>query len=108
MSFTYLASPYTKYPRGREEAFELVCNKAAELMLKGEKIFCPIAHSHPIEDLGMVDKQSGDFWLEQDFAIMSHANKLKVYTMEGWDSSVGVLREIDFAKKHGIPIEYIT
>ena len=115
MSFTYLASPYS--PVGdyspyqkkalREQRFDIVCEKAAELMLAGEKIFCPIAHSHPIEEVGMVDQQSGDFWLEQDFAIMQFASKLKVYRMEGWDKSSGVRREIEFAVKNGIPIEYI-
>ena len=86
MSFTYLASPYS--PVGefteriknqlRKQRFEEVCEKAAELMLTGERIFCPIAHSHPIEHYGMEDTQSGDFWLEQDFAILAHANLLKV------------------------------
>ena len=115
MSFTYLASPYS--PVGdftpivknqlRKQRFEEVCEKAAELMLEGEKIFCPIAHSHPIEHVGMGEQQTGDFWLDQDLAILAHANKLKVFRMDGWDKSVGVKREIDFAVERGIPIEYV-
>lgn len=115
MSFTYLASPYSPVGEHTEEQkhylrqvrFMEVSEKAAELMLAGEKIFCPIAHSHPIEHYGMKDTQSGDFWLEQDFAILAHANLLKVYRMEGWDKSSGVRREIEFAVENGIPIEYI-
>lgn len=107
MSFTYLASPYSRYPGGRKEAYVLVCHKAAEIMLRGEKVFCPIAHSHPIETLGMDRSQSGEFWLDQDFAILAHANKLTVYRMRGWEDSVGVTKEIEFAEKLGIPIEYV-
>lgn len=106
-NFTYLASPYSRYPEGRKAAYVLACQKAAQLMLDGEKIFCPIAHSHPIENIGMDDSQSGDFWLDQDFAILAHASKLKVYRMKGWEDSVGVTREIEFAKKLGLPIEYV-
>jgi len=114
MSFTYLASPYS--PVGehspeqrhllRQARYEQVCAKAAELMLKHELIFCPIAHSHPIEQK-MDGIKDGNFWLLQDFAILAAASKVKVYRMEGWEQSYGVRKEIEFAHAHGIPVEYI-
>lgn len=105
----YLASPYSKYPQGRQTAFELVCKKAAQLMLNGYEVFCPIAHSHPIEELGMSDAMPmpGDFWLKQDFAVLKNCDELWVYMMEGWADSYGVRREIMFAKEHGIPIKHL-
>jgi len=107
-NLTYLASPYSKYPGGREEAFKLVCKKAAELMVQGEHIFCPIAHSHPIEVEGMEGHyQDGDFWLNQDFAVLQSCNKVYVYRMDGWQASEGIIRELEFAAQHGIPVEYI-
>jgi hypothetical protein len=114
MSFTYLASPYSPVGehspeekiRLRQVRYEQVCAKAAELMLKHELIFCPIAHSHPIE-LQMDSVKDGDFWLLQDFAILAAASKVKVYRMEGWDKSYGVRKEIEFAEARGIPVEYI-
>lgn len=106
MSLIYLASPYSKYPHGREQAFRQVCRKAGELMLKGEKVFCPIAHSHPIEYWGMQKDQEGDFWLNQDFSVLEHCSKLIVYKMEGWEDSYGVKKEIEFAQQLDIPIEY--
>ncbi len=115
MSFTYLASPYspvggpfTQFEKNqlRNERFHEVCAKAAELMTNGELIFCPIAHSHPIEQ-HMYDIRDGDFWLNQDFAILKAASKLKVFRMHGWECSNGVRKEIEFAEKHGIPVEYI-
>lgn len=107
-NLVYLASPYSKYPQGRIAAFEKVCKKAAELMLEGFNIFCPIAHSHPIELIGMTTMKSGDFWLKQDFAVLGVCSKMFVYKMEGWEESDGVTREIAFAKEHGIPVEYLN
>ena len=105
---TYLASPYSApTARQRTMRYKKVCKKAAELMEKGELIFCPIAHSHPIETIGMADRKSGDWWLRQDFAILEKCSKLLVYKMKGWENSYGIKREIDFAELAGIPVEYI-
>jgi hypothetical protein len=114
----YLASPYTivNAPVGlsaqalknrRTRRFKQVCKKAAELMLNGEQVFCPIAHSHPIEVLGMKEVKNGDFWLEQDFAVLAHAKELRVYRMPGWEASDGIRREIAFAAERNIPVTYI-
>lgn len=116
MSYSYLASPYSvKQPVSRQRAvtirdrrYRKVCKKAAQLMLEGKLIFCPIAHSHPIEVIGMKGEiKSGDFWLEQDFALLEHASELIVFMMDGWEDSSGVTREIEFAKANSIPIVYI-
>lgn len=104
---TYLASPYShRYAYIRQRRFEQVCKKAAELMQQGEQVFAPIAHSHPIEILGMNGRQSGDWWLKQDYAVLKNCSKLVVYKIPGWDKSYGVAEEIKFAKKNKIPIEY--
>ena len=113
----YLASPYTILnTEGKSEQalknlrtrrFKTVCKKAAELMLNGEQVFCPIAHSHPIEVNGMTEIKDGDFWLKQDFAVLAHCDQLTVYRMPGWEQSNGVRREIEFAQERGIPVEYI-
>ena len=115
MSFSYLASPYSVvYPISKQSAvtirdrrYRKVCRKAAQLMLDGKLIFCPIAHSHPIEVIGMKSIQNGDFWLRQDLAILEHASELIVFKMDGWELSSGVAREIKFAEEHNIPIVYI-
>lgn len=104
----YLASPYTKYPGGKLEAFDLVCEKAAELMDQGHNVFCPIAHSHPIEQTGMITDNSHGFWLKQDFAVLDRCDELWVYKMTGWQESYGVTEEIKRAQRLGIMIKYIS
>lgn len=103
----YLASPYSKYPGGRQSAYEFACMKAGELMAKGHKIFCPIAHSHSIEQEAFSTPKDGDWWLAQDFAVLRECKELWVYQMPGWEDSYGVAKEIEFAKWEGIPIKYI-
>lgn len=104
----YLASPYSHVdPAVKQQRYEEVCKKAAQLMSAGYLVFCPIAHSHPIETLGMPDIKSGDWWLRQDFALLKHCDKMIVYMMDGWGESYGVKKEIEFASRNGIPIEFV-
>jgi hypothetical protein len=106
---TYLASPYSApTAKQRKQRFKQVCRKAAALMLNGEEIFCPIAHSHPIEVEGMDEIKDGEFWLKQDFAVLEHCKHMYVYCMPGWEQSKGIKREIEFAEMKNIPVTYIT
>lgn len=104
----YLATPYS-HPEYevKKERFKEASRMAAKLMEEGYKVFCPIAHSHPIEVYGMPEIKSGDWWLQQDFAILEHCDELVIYKMPGWDKSYGVNKEYDFAVAHGIPIRFI-
>lgn len=104
----YLASPYSHTrPEMREARFREICKVAARFMEGGEQVFCPIAHSHPIEQHGMAKIQSGDWWLNQDFAILKHCSALYVCMMPGWGKSYGVKQEVQFANDHKIPVFYL-
>jgi len=116
MAPLYLASPYSvKIPLSEQQAaklrkrrFEAVCKYAAKLMKQGELVFCPIAHSHPIEVLGMPGEvNDGDFWLKQDFAVLQFCKELRVLCLEGWEQSDGIRREIEFAHELNIPVTYV-
>jgi nucleoside 2-deoxyribosyltransferase len=112
-SFAYLASPYQNPddPTDRaycDQRFAEVCAAAAVLMERGDIIFCPIAHSHPIA--GHLDpslRASHGFWLKQDFALLDAADRLIVLMLHQWDRSYGVAQEINYAKANGIPIFYV-
>lgn len=107
MSLVYLASPYSHpNPDVMHARYEKACRAAAALMLRGECIFAPIAHSHRI---GQVMGRSTDheFWLRQDFAILRHCSHCVVLMLEGWDKSVGVREEIDYCVANDIPVSYM-
>lgn len=80
---------------------------AADFMEHGVMVFCPIAHSHAIETEGMDSVKDGDFWLEQDFAILDRCDELWVYKMPGWEESYGVQKEMERAYKQSIPVAFI-
>src|SRR5678815_3413870 len=117
----YLASPYSVGPKGaygeedtgrasknmRTRRYKAACKKAAQLMDKGLVIFSPIAHSHSIELEGMDKVQTGNFWLEQDLAILKHCTDLFVLCLPDWERSRGIAREIEFAQDNGIPVSYL-
>jgi hypothetical protein len=117
----YLATPYSVGKKGsyvagdtgtasknlKTRRYKQACKKAAELMEKGYVVFSPIAHSHAVEVNGMEKIRTGDFWLDQDLEILDRCDKLFVYKMKDWEASRGIAREIAFAEKHGIPVEYI-
>jgi nucleoside 2-deoxyribosyltransferase len=108
LSLTYLASPYTHSdPAVVEARFEAACKAAANMMRFGFKVFSPIAHSHPVEQLGMAEKMSGEFWLRQDFGILRHCDAIAVLTIPGWTKSKGVNAEIELATLLDIPL-YVT
>lgn len=112
--YIYLASPYSSTnPNQRKERFDKVCSVAAQLMLEGHNVFCPIAHSHPIGEVmdTMLDagySTNGDFWKKQDVPILRHASALFVVTLDGWEESKGVKWEMELAKALHIPIRFIS
>ena len=104
---TYLASNYSDPdPAVMLERYWAAVRKAAELMLAGECVFSPIAHTHEI-GLMLGKPVDHDFWLRQDRAILQHCSMLKVLCLPGWETSKGVAEEISVAKAIGMPIEYI-
>jgi len=113
MGYSYLASPYQNPDDKTDWAycnvrFHEVCIAAAKLMAKGHVLFVPIAHSHPIADhLPPEVRNSHDFWLKQDFALLAMADRLIVLQLHQWKRSVGVAKEIEFARDHDIPVEYL-
>jgi nucleoside 2-deoxyribosyltransferase len=106
MSFVYLCSPYSHPdPAVREERFQAVCRAASQLMLKGYRVFSPIAHSHPIAE--HLPEKSLGFWIEQDAAILAHADTLVILMLDGWKESRGIAAEMRLAHALGIKIEHL-
>lgn len=104
---TYLASPYSHPdPVIMEERHELACRAAGALMLQGEVVFAPIAHSHFIGK-HLNKPTDHDFWLKQDFGILAKCSQMIVLMAGGWQESFGVQAEIKFCAERGIPVRYL-
>jgi hypothetical protein len=105
--YWYLASPYSRYPKGIEQAFIDISKIGGTLIKAGVPVFCPIAHSHPVAIHGDIEPSNHDVWLPLDFHMMRKAVGIIVAKMETWDTSYGVSVEIDFFTKAGLPVIYL-
>lgn len=103
----YLASPYN-HPseKVRARRYQENIKATAELLKTGKVVFSPIVHNHPIVNLyGRIG--DWEFWRDIDFHFLERCEGLIVLKLSGWENSIGVTAEIEFAKKINIPIEFI-
>lgn len=103
----YLATPYSHPDKHRVELrFEMACEIAGSLMQKGYIVFCPISHTHPVAvhnpDMPQFDP---DYWIEFDRFFLEACDEMVIAdTMNGWENSRGIQKEIKIAKELGKPI----
>lgn len=104
----YLASPYSHQdPEVRQDRYEQACQAAADLIGEDVFVYSPIAHTHNIA-LKMPSKPlSFSYWQNFDFRMINACDELMVRRLDGWEDSVGVEAEIEYARKTGKPVSYI-
>lgn len=103
----YLASPYSHPDISvRERRIYWVTQAAAAMARRGELVYSPLTHSHPIALAG--DLPGGwDYWRAHDEWMLERCSVLAVLMLPGWRESVGVQAEIALARKRGIPITMV-
>jgi len=104
----YLASPYS-HPDSdvQRSRFHQVCVVAAEMMGRGEQVFSPIAHTHPIAECG--DLPTGwAYWEAFDRWYIERCDEVVVLMLDGWKDSLGVKAEIKLAIELNTAVRYIT
>lgn len=104
--FWYLATPYTKHPRGIDVAHYEACAAAAICFKAGVQVFAPIPHTHAI---ALVGQLAGHFeqWAQLDDAMIRASRGVIVVEMDGWSESVGINAECVLAQALGKPILYM-
>jgi Domain of unknown function (DUF1937) len=103
----YLSSPYAKYERGINVAARHICLVAGKMLLEGYHVYCPIAHSHMIAcNADGMDAREHKIWMPLNYTMMGKCNALLVAKMPGWEESVGVTEEINYFRKHLLPVFY--
>lgn len=103
----YLASPFSHSDREvMYERTRLATNATIKLFNSGFAIFSPIAYNGSWID----EDVPGDwnFWKTFDELLISKMDGLIVLMLPGWDKSIGVTAEIEYAKSLNLPIEYVT
>jgi Domain of unknown function (DUF1937) len=107
--YWYVATPYTKFPRGISWAHDYACRAVANLWAAGAPAFSPIAHTHMVAANNFQGSRSWqhEAWMAIDEPMMRAAHGLIVVMLEGWSASKGVAEEIEFFKKRGRPIWFV-
>ena len=107
MTPLYVASPFSS-PDADTEAYRAteVQHFCAWLRKHTDYApFSPIAHWDMIAIAHDLPTDAESWW-EYNQAWLRRASELCVLCIEGWDTSIGVRMEIEFAKHVGIPIIY--
>jgi hypothetical protein len=106
--FWYLGSPYSKYPRGIQAAYEDICAQQALLIKAGISVFCPISHTHGPAVHGNLDPLAHEIWIPADIPFMRAAKGIIVCKLDGWQTSYGLAVEIEQFRLHYKPIIYMA
>ena len=107
MKLIYLACPYTDKDEQTEVLRYITASVcAADRMKRGELIFSPITHSHPIKHYGRLEG-TFEFWKDFCLATLSACQEVYVLTLPGWKESLGVQAEIKLAMTCKMPVSYL-
>ena len=101
--FWYLATPYSKHPRGRQVAYEQAVSQTHLLLAAGVVVYSPITQNHPIAEMHDMPTQF-EFWERFDKTMIHSSAGLIFCKLDGWSESVGVDAEIRFAREIGRPV----
>ena len=107
MKYIYLAGPYShENPRVMAIRETLLTVTAAYYIERGYNVFSPITESSEYQRRGGL-KGCWDFWGERDKQIISKVDEVWVLNLPGWEKSIGVSAEIEFANSIEIPVYHI-
>lgn len=96
MGYYYLATPYSKWVHGLDDANALAQLITSRIMLERVPVFSPIAHNHGIASFLQDMFGDYDFWMEVDKPMFDAAHGLLIADLPGWRESKGVKMEIDW------------
>lgn len=103
----YLASPYTHPdPSVVKYRYQAVRAQVGWMLDAGVYVYSPIVHFHHVAKHHELPTDS-NFWSNHNRHMLNLANRLDVLCLEGWEDSVGVKQEIEWAKEWRIGVRMI-
>ena len=104
----YFASPYTSdCAYIREQRYLDVIKVATDLIRLDFTLIEPIAMSHQhAQRFGLPGTYA--FWQKRDRKFIDLCDAVMVCLLDGWDQSIGVADEIEYAKSQGKPVYYLN
>jgi len=107
MSYTYLASPYTHAePAMREVRYHAAMKCCAWLLKNRVWVYSPIVYCHELARLHDMPTNA-HFWMDYNYAMLRGAKDLLILVLPGWQDSVGIDNEVEYAHAANKPIRFI-
>ena len=107
-TYFYLASPYShKSDRIRISRGDRVTKYGAKLIKAGVLIYAPITTSREFVRSEPSLGNGFETWESLDLTFVQLSSGVIVYMLPGWEKSIGVRAEIDFAKEIRKDIYYM-
>jgi hypothetical protein len=104
----YLASPYTHQDKKiMHERYLLVDKAAARLLKLGVMTYPPIAMNARWNQYEAFD-HTWKAWETFDKNLLERCDGLLVLMIDGWERSIGIASEIEYARSLNMPIGYVT
>lgn len=104
----YLASPYSSTSNlTMETRYRQALEATAVFMREGHAVYSPIVHCHPMACIYALPRDIS-FWEDYSYHMIDLADEVWVLELEGLESSIGVMKEIEYAKAHDKPIRYVA
>lgn len=104
----YLASPYTHELKSvMHERFLAAAKATADLIAQGHLVFSPILHGVPLVEYADLGHLWAD-WENINREWITRCDGVWVLKITGWDNSVGVRAEVEFALSIRKPLKIVV
>lgn len=105
----YLAGPYSHAKPEMMKAREIDHARCAlALKQKGVLVYCPIAETATIAELGGYLGTGWEDWRDHDLWLLSCCTDMYILMIHGWRDSKGVRGELKYALKNNIKVSFCT
>jgi hypothetical protein len=106
MPLIYIAGPYS-HPQEevRFVRYQQHTQAAALLLQQGYHPYSPIAHWHNAAVIYNLPTNA-DFWHQHNRAVLAKCSFCVALQLPGWEDSIGLRYETEFANQCGIPVVY--
>lgn len=107
--YFYISNPYNGTDEQKEMRAEMAARVCGLLLKRGVFAWSPIVHNHAMmKTFNQFTLEERQTWmLEFDFSLLKASCGMVVLTIEGWEQSFGVGKEIELCKDLGLPILHL-
>lgn len=104
----YVAAPYSHPdPKVVEARMNAFADYMAKIIADGEHPVSPLMN-HFLGDRADTFPLTWEYWEEYSRKLLSRCDRIDVLKIDGWDTSTGVLAEIELAVSLGIKVRYVV